>query len=655
MASQFSNAGQPSDYVFVMVLVEDSRAMQAKWNDVRRHYLPLILESLRTVDMVEQMHIWWLTSSAASKPFTTSIQNAGYCHEIPEVKLGQQPDTAISTATIRRCLKIYANTGKQRYNNQHLIIVASSPLMSVNEGPGHMQTGIDPWLGTALALCQACIRLHLIVGPVFESRTFRDLFDRARYVQSLSEVSPWFAVDQSKFSVHLAGVSSQQASPPASTSPDTLSTASSPEIFTSSSLSLPPSPTHYVSSITSPRPSFSSSAGSRIEPLDIRPPELVSRTTADTLGIVSYLQRYHGLTKKRLNGGRGSKRAAAGDLRGIGPSRPILPRLDVPSVPYTLPTSPTHISVGAAAAENMVVSPTKRTSFMMDDRYSGSDRRPQTRDSSLPTSPQNMSDINPTSDSTAAALRSLESMTPRLTEFHTTSRPGMSATGRAQTGRPSSRSAELMHALAYHHAGSRNPVYAQTKLAGSPSALLTMNSVRPPHPLDRSYSYDGTPLPPSTSTPERQSMSYDSTPMVSQTSTPLPSPTATASTTPSDSVEDQPFIVTPEYEALVAARFAEAVRSGAMQASMTSSLSNALAFQQVPKTNHLQPDSYVSAHLPQQQATSPPISPAGYTPYQYFDLTSQTRTRTEWNGGQGYMQNTPSGSYGTSTSNWNSQ
>ncbi len=124
MASQFSNAGQPSDSVFVMVLVEDSRAMQAKWNDVRRHYLPLILESLRTVDMVEQvrallhdaphsyshrqpsqMHIWWLTSSAASKPFTTSTQNAGYCHEIPEVKLGQQPDTAISTATIRRCLK----------------------------------------------------------------------------------------------------------------------------------------------------------------------------------------------------------------------------------------------------------------------------------------------------------------------------------------------------------------------------------------------------------------------------------------------------------------------------------------------------------------------------------------------------------------------
>ena len=36
-----------------------------------------------------------------------------------------------------------------------------------------------------------------------------------------------------------------------------------------------------------------------------------------------------------------------------------------------------------------------------------------------------------------------------------------------------------------------------------------------------------------------------------------------------DEGEDQPFVVTPEYEALANARFEEAIRSGAMQASMT--------------------------------------------------------------------------------------
>jgi hypothetical protein len=46
-------------------------------------------------------------------------------------------------------------------------------------------------------------------------------------------------------------------------------------------------------------------------------------------------------------------------------------------------------------------------------------------------------------------------------------------------------------------------------------------------------------------------------------------PTASISAGGADDTENQPFVVTPEYEALANARFAAAVRSGAMQASMT--------------------------------------------------------------------------------------
>lgn len=62
---------------------------------------------------------------------------------------------------------------------------------------------------------------------------------------------------------------------------------------------------------------------------------------------------------------------------------------------------------------------------------------------------------------------------------------------------------------------------------------------------------------------------YGVSPTTSQTSTPLPSPSITAPVGRVDEGEDQPFIVTPEYEAFANARFEEAIRSGAMQASMT--------------------------------------------------------------------------------------
>ncbi|CCM06903.1 uncharacterized protein FIBRA_09214 [Fibroporia radiculosa] len=151
---QFASQASPGDPVSVLILVEDSQAMAANWPDVRTYYLPKLLDSLRTADLSVPMRLWWLTSSPSFSPFTTPITHPAQCNELPDLGLGLAAETSISTSTIRRSMNIYASSNKPRRGSHHLVIVAASPLLGGGEGPSPMQSGIDPWLGMALALCQ---------------------------------------------------------------------------------------------------------------------------------------------------------------------------------------------------------------------------------------------------------------------------------------------------------------------------------------------------------------------------------------------------------------------------------------------------------------------------------------------------------------------
>ncbi len=51
----FSKPAMPGDALSVLVLVEDSAAMAAKWPDVRDSYLPKLLENLRSADPFVQV------------------------------------------------------------------------------------------------------------------------------------------------------------------------------------------------------------------------------------------------------------------------------------------------------------------------------------------------------------------------------------------------------------------------------------------------------------------------------------------------------------------------------------------------------------------------------------------------------------------------
>lgn len=110
---------------------------------------------------------------------------------------------------------------------------------------------------------------------------------------------------------------------------------------------------------------------------------------------------------------------------------------------------------------------------------------------------------------------------------------------------------------------------------------------------------------------------YGNSPPSSAASTP-----ASLSAPVNDSGDDQPFIVTPEFEATVNARYNEAVLSGAMQASMTPAIHSAvpLALSSPPYTQNIpapvrQEQYYptLSPAQPQHHTMSP--QDAGYAAY----------------------------------------
>lgn len=404
--------------------------------------------------------------------------------------------------------------------------------------------------------------------------------------------------------------------------------SSSPETHEeSTSASLPPSPTHQGRPTSNRRSSLTTISGPRHDGRDGGP----SRTTHDSLGLVSYLQKMHGLTKKRTYGVKAGKRPIPGDIRVSTTTRPILPRLDMPISPYA---SVTGSDERADVSKSLSPPPPSRSST------SPTDRRARSRG---PWPPGTPATVNGSSapDSTTAALRSLQSMAPRLTEFHTIDTPSTNSLADLDPRRPPRRGPELMHALAYHNATSKSPGWPETQ---SPYEHPGMSALTSPTHLtslsDRSYGPDSTLVQSGSSLMARGSHSYNSTPLSSQTTSPLPSPSLTAPASPNDDAGDQPFIVTPEYEAFVAARFEEAVRSGAMQASMTSSLSDAVSAPQPYKTSPPMPH-YVSYSLQQSMESVPNYPEAGYLSQQHDQLTSQFQHRGyQWNSGQGYTDDT---------------
>lgn len=187
----FSNPAMPGDAVSVLVLVEDSGQMAAKWPDVRDSYLPILLENLRTADpsvqvrfqpppplslliirlLFFQIEVRWLTTSSPSLVATHFIQDAAECRNLPDLPLGQGPNTKISPMVIHNAIKVCsfyfcpystltfplqilsASLRGQSATRHFILVAATGPPTSspMNEAT---PSGFDPWDDIALVLKQ---------------------------------------------------------------------------------------------------------------------------------------------------------------------------------------------------------------------------------------------------------------------------------------------------------------------------------------------------------------------------------------------------------------------------------------------------------------------------------------------------------------------
>ncbi|KAI0668166.1 hypothetical protein C8Q78DRAFT_1048843 [Trametes maxima] len=615
----FSNPAMPGDAVSVLVLVENSGQMVAKWPEVRDSYLPILLENLRSADPSVQMEARWLTTSSPSPVATYRIMDATQCRNVPELILGQDVVTKISPAGIDHAIKILSGASRGTNATRHLVLVAATGPSTSSPMSEATPSGFDSWDEIALFLQQEYIRLHVILSIGAEMRTYHELFKRSLQLQSNSEVPAWFSVDLRKFSIRLSGrpqyVRSSVAPAPlipsaiqglyGNPSPPPLPSNPGPPTTPPTQGSPPPSTSpHHRKAVTSPasprnRPRGSESSGS--------PPE------GGGGGLVSYLQQMHGLTKKKSYGVKAPKKTYA-DMQLPMAGRPILPRLDVSqSDIYTYPS----FDNGHGPEQQVLVSdgqppPNRRHSAdqlppaSLVARTPNDDRRARRRGPWLPIAPlvssTPSSPTSVTSPGTLAALQSLASMTPRLPDFVTKGRaPPATAMSPTEPHDPYAAHAANMAAAEAH-------AYAQSVMAPRPAdGRAPPYQAPPPHDPQstpsQAYYYSRVPAgaphwpqqgsvgaSPASSVSAPSPGSHTSTSGFSDSSrqysdyTYGSSPPSSAAATPLsisapaqlENAEDQPFIITPEIVAKSDADMEEVLRSGALQASMTPALCSAV-------------------------------------------------------------------------------
>lgn len=427
---------------------------------------------------------------------------------------------------------------------------------------------------------------------------------------------------------------------------------SNPVSPTATSSSIPSSPTY-----DGPRTGHRSSPQSRRGKHRASAPSSPGLATGPpTHGIVSYLQQMHGLTKKRSYGQKSSKRITSGEqTRPSNSSRPILPRLDLPDSrlrgwsPYPVSSPPNRSIMEKTAAGGSRYSHIAPAPFdLSEDTHRARSRWPWLHPTPLPPTSSEQSAVYTNN----SALRSLVSMAPRHPDFTTR------VADEAGIGFPSSSRVDpLAVGASYSHTDSPSHTSSQSTewVADQHSQIVGVGLSSTPSPTimtsPRTRGFWKSPTL-SAQYHEQQShsratVSYDH-PLDDNVRTPLASPSS-----PSENPEDpenQPFVITPEYEAMANARFEAAVRSGAMQASMTAATLSPIAASPLSIGSpsdyfggtSVSNSSRLIMSLPQHPAASlPPQQPYSHrTMYSdpYIDLPSKTSDPSQYRDGSPVRQ-----------------
>ncbi|KAH0835563.1 hypothetical protein J3R83DRAFT_9267 [Lanmaoa asiatica] len=213
--------------VVTLVLIENSQGMLTTWNDLRQHYLPTLLGTMRMANPVVPIPVLWLTTApVGDDPASLHSPPPRQYNQLPELKFSFSPDNKITSRIINRAtevrrilflritrpqlLQLMLEAATQFQDGPvsfHLFVVAAS-----SPAPGTWgvsitmptQIGQSEWRLLGQRMAQLGIHCHMILPASQDMSSMNELFTTSLELQRHTQVSPWFPTS-SDYSFLLSG------------------------------------------------------------------------------------------------------------------------------------------------------------------------------------------------------------------------------------------------------------------------------------------------------------------------------------------------------------------------------------------------------------------------------------------------------------------
>ncbi|KIL00165.1 hypothetical protein PAXRUDRAFT_23393 [Paxillus rubicundulus Ve08.2h10] len=294
------NSGPAVKAVITLILIENSQEMVSAWEDLRGHYLPTLLGTMRMSNPVVPIPVLWLTTSPTGDDSTTlhSPPPRQY-NQLPELRFNFSPDNRINSRVIDRaievegCTKLMMEATAPLYGGPvslHLIIVAASPPMEDTWGVSTTmptQIGQSEWQLLGQKMAQHGIHCHMVLLASQNMKAMIELFETNGH----RRVLPWFPTS-TDYTFHLSASRADSCAELSGTAFSPVNVLTGPEPFDI------PMPEHPPSAAV--RPPVHRHQTFPQDPQRSPPDPPAPLQAGSTPSLVSSLQKVHGLSRKKL-------------------------------------------------------------------------------------------------------------------------------------------------------------------------------------------------------------------------------------------------------------------------------------------------------------------------------------------------------------------
>ncbi|KAK0452978.1 uncharacterized protein EV420DRAFT_633621 [Desarmillaria tabescens] len=268
--------------VITLVLIENSRALERLWPDLRDHYLRSALSKLEA-RYPGVPHISYVLETLVPGDQFTGPGVARQCDSLDtcleDLQFNYSPLNVLSSSDIWRAIEFLCSASIQGPSTVRniLVIAASSPVEGTN-AKQHTSTVpfYNSWFGLAQRLTETNIQWHMILNATQDMRRLNMLFDETTMLQRNVEEPLWLPAESDRFLVRF------------SSKPQVIT----PSLFAQESFKNPPSTSYHALDSSFPDD----------HPDSCSPPHLPPEPSAEAPSLVAQLQQVHGLTKKKVYG-----------------------------------------------------------------------------------------------------------------------------------------------------------------------------------------------------------------------------------------------------------------------------------------------------------------------------------------------------------------